>query len=166
MKFINNPIIASYLKQTSILFTGPADITEFVATYIEERLKHDNSLDPMMLRTLDMDIVLELPYELTKRLFGDNFLGLLEGNGIDRSDMIKSFEARIAKNKGSNWGPCPWSKELDVDVYYGDPNCALVLKLYRVIVSTMLATSDPVLSTPSIYARLKIVNTKDEENLK
>lgn len=165
MKFINNPIITNYLKHAS-LFTGPTDIAEFVAAHIEERLRYDNSLDPMMLHTLDMDIVLELPYELTKRLFGDNFLGLLEGKEIDRSDMIKSFEARIAKNKGSNWGPHPWSVELDADVYYGDPSCALVLKLYRVTVSTMIATSDPVLSTPNIYARLKIVNMKDEENLK
>lgn len=165
MKFINNPVITNYLKQVS-LFTGPTDIAEFVAGYIEERLRYDNSLNPMMLHALDMDIVLKLPYELTKRLFGDNFLGLLEGKGIDRSDMIKSFEARIAKNKGSNWGPHPWSESLDVDVYYGDPSCALVLKLYRVTVSTMIATSDPVLSTPDIYVKLKIVNMKDEENLK
>ena len=165
MKLINNSVITNYLKQVS-LFTGPTDIAEFVAGYIEERLRYDNSLNPMMLHALDMDIVLKLPYELTKRLFGDNFLGLLEGKGIDRSDMIKSFEARIAKNKGSNWGPHPWSKELDVDVYYGDPSCALVLKLYRVTVSTMIATSDPVLSTPDIYVKLKIVNMKDEENLK
>ena len=165
MKLINNSVITNYLKQVS-LFTGPTDIAEFVAGYIEERLRYDNSLNPMMLHALDMDIVLKLPYELTKRLFGDNFLGLLEGKGIDRSDMIKSFEARIAKNKGSNWGPHPWSVELDVDVYYGDPSCALVLKLYRVTVSTMIATSDPVLSTPDIHVRLKIVNMKDEENLK
>lgn len=165
MKFVNNPIITNYLMRGPMIWE-PTDITEFVAAYIEARLKHDISLDPMMLHALDMDIVLELPYGLTKRLFGDNFLGLLEGNGIDRSDMIKSFEDRIAKYKDSHWGPCPWSENLDVDVYYGDPNCALVLKLYRVTVSTMLATSDPVLSTPSIYARLKIVNMKDEENIK
>lgn len=99
MKFINNTVITNYLKQ-ALMFAGPADIAEFVATYIEERLKNDKALDPMMLATLDMDIVLELPYELTKSLFGDNFLGLLEGKDIDRSDMIKSFEARIAKNNG------------------------------------------------------------------
>ena len=165
MKLINNPVITNYLKQVS-LFTGPTDIAQFVAGYIEERLRYDNSLNPMMLHALDMDIVLKLPYELTKRLFGDIFLGLLEGKGIDRSDMIKTFEARFAKNKGCYLGPHPWSVELDVDVYYGDPSCALVLKLYRVTVSTMIATSDPVLSTPDIYVKFKIVNMKDEENLK
>lgn len=67
---------------------------------------------------------------------------------------------------GSNWGPHPWSESLDVDVYYGDPNCAIALKLYKVTVYTMIAMRDPALSTPIIYARFKIVHMKDEENLK
>ena len=35
-----------------------------------------------------------------------------------------------------------------------------------IITQTKLATSDPVLSVPNIYVRFKIVNMKDEENLK
>lgn len=166
MKLINDPFITRYLMQASMLL-GPTDITQFVAMYMADRLKYDNLLfDPVTMQALDMNLHVELPYELTKRLFGTNFLGLLEGKGIDRSDMIETFEARIAKHKDGVWGPCLWSVGLDIDVYYGDPNCMLAIKLDRVDVFTRIATRDPVLSKPKISIIAKIVVIKDGEEQK
>lgn len=166
MKLINDPFITRYLMQASMLL-GPTDITQFVAMYMADALRNNELvLNPTMLQKRDTNLYLELPYELTKRLFGENFLGLLEGKGIDRSDMIKTFEARIAKHKHGVWGPCPWSVGLDIDVYYGDPNCMLAIKLDRVDVITRIATRDPVLSKPKINIIAKVVIVKDGEEQK
>lgn len=168
MKLIRNPIITNYLMQGSMLWE-PTDITEFVAGYIIDRLKNESLfIPPLTMARADMGFHMELPYAITKRLFGNNFLGLLEGKGIDRSDMIKEFEDYIASNSkkpaSDEWCPAyPWSVGLDLDVYYGDPCCFLAIKLTRVDVCTFICTDDSVLSQPRINIIAKIVNMGEPE---